>query len=253
VVVRAEAPIDAAHITEVNDALSLPMVDVAGSGDPKRPSEGAEGGYPRHMRDLDIRLALDDQLRELHRFDDDALVRHELGLHEGKRRIDVALIDSHLSGWEIKSDVDTLVRLAGQASVYGQVFDFVTIVTTARYVERAVAMLPDWWGVVVAGRAEGSGVELTPLREATPNDSVDAMSLVQLLWREEALDVLRAHGMARGLSSKARWYVWSRLAESMSLDELKAIVRQQIRGREEWPGGQLLPQCGATLSMPATR
>jgi hypothetical protein len=210
-----------------------------------------ESGYPRQMHDIDIRLALDADLRREHRAHPDTVIRHELGLQEGRRRIDVALLNGHLAGWEIKSDVDTLVRLAGQADVYGKVFDFVTIVTTARYLDRATAMLPSWWGVIVAER-NGEAVQLDQIRVPQFNSDVDAMSLAQLLWREEAISMLRELGAGKGLSSKARWYAWDRLVQTLSLDQLRTAVRQQIKGRLEWPGGQLSTPHDATSHMPAT-
>ena len=195
-------------------------------------------GYPQQMRDIDIRLALDSDLRRDHGHDSDTMIRHEFGLQEGRRRIDVALLNGHLAGWEIKSDVDTLLRLAGQADVYGKVLDYITIVTTARYVERATAMLPEWWGVIVAERVDGV-VSLEQTRAPRFNVDVDAMSLAQLLWRDEAIQLLRELGEGKGLSSKARWYAWDRLVNTLTLDELRTAVRQQIKGRQEWPGGQL--------------
>jgi hypothetical protein len=196
------------------------------------------------MRDIDIRLALDSDLRRDHCNDPDTMIRHEFGLQEGRRRIDVALLNGHLAGWEIKSDVDTLVRLAGQADVYGKVLDYVTIVTTSRYIERATAMLPDWWGVIVAERLDGI-VCLNQTRAPRFNKDVDAMSLAQLLWRDEAIQLLRERGEGKGLSSKARWYAWDRLVQMLSLDQLRTAVRQQIKGRQEWPGGQLSMPDGA--------
>jgi hypothetical protein len=201
--------------------------------------------YPQQMRDIDIRVALDSDLRRDHGHESNTIIRHEFGLQEGRRRIDVALLNGHLGGWEIKSDVDTLVRLAGQADVYGKVLDFVTIVTTARYVERATAMLPAWWGVIVAERLDDV-VHLEQTRVPELNTDVDAMSLAQLLWRDEAIQLLRELGEGKGLSSKARWYAWDRLVQTLTLDELRTAVRQQIKARREWPGGQLSMPSGAT-------
>lgn len=210
------------------------------------------GGYSRRMHDLDIRLELDRELRDRFADDDDVVIRHELGLEEGRRRIDLAVLNGHLSGWEIKSDADTLSRLAGQADAYGRVFDFVTIVTTDRYIAKATAKLPAWWGLTVASATE-SGAVLSEVRAATANEDVNALSLVQLLWREEAMDILREYELARGLSGKARWYVWNRLADAFPLSELKTLVREQLKGRREWTGGQLPSAGDAMLRTTAIR
>ena len=47
----------------------------------------------REMRDSDIRLALDKLLRKRHANEPDTIIRHEVGLCAGKRRIDIAIIN----------------------------------------------------------------------------------------------------------------------------------------------------------------
>lgn len=189
------------------------------------------------MRDIDIRLALDDHIRSSP-ISHGGVLRHELGLEEGRRRIDVALINGHLRGWEIKSDVDTLNRLAGQAESYGKVFDYVTLVTTDRFLDKARAKLPEWWGLTIARFGEADEVVLEDVRAARSNAAFDAMAVAQLLWRDEALDILRELDAARGLSGKARWYVWARLVEVLPVTELCARVRDVVRERPEWSGGR---------------
>ena len=160
-------------------------------------------------RDCDIRLALEARLVQQHGDEPDTLIRHEVGICAGKRRIDVAVVNSELVGYEIKSDVDTLTRLAGQADAYGSVLDRAVLVTTDRYIDSALPMIPNWWGIIVANTEQGN-VFLETYREPALNDKYDAFSLAQLLWREEALGELRLRGMGRGLSNKARHYVWTR-------------------------------------------
>ena len=199
-------------------------------------------------RDCDIRLALHRELVREHGDDPDTIVRHEVGICAGKRRIDVALINGELAGFEIKSDRDILARLAGQAKAYGSVLDRAILVTTERHLDGALAMLPSWWGITVA-YADQDSILLRPFRNAGLNNEYDAFSLAQLLWREEALDELRRRGMGRGLSSKARHYVWTALADAVLINDLRSIVRNRLKARQEWPGGQLREQSDATPQM----
>ena len=189
------------------------------------------------MHDADIRLALHSLLLRTYGDDADVLIRHELGLCAGKRLIDVAVIGSELVGYEIKSDADTLIRLAGQAQVYNRVLDRVILVTTQRHLAAAIAMLPRWWGIMVAGNADGT-VHLADVRPSALNSQVNALSLAQLLWREEALEELRLRGLGRGLSKKARHYVWTALTKAVGVNELRLIVRVRLRRRRQWPGGR---------------
>ena len=196
-------------------------------------------------RDYDIRLALEAKLVQEHGDEPDTLIRHEVGICAGRRRIDVALVNGELAGYEIKSDMDTLTRLTGQAEAYGSVLDRAVLVTTERHLDGALAMLPNWWGILVA-HAEQRNIRLETFRDPDLNDKYDAFSLAQLLWREEALDELRSRGMGRGLSHKARHYVWIALVDAISVNELRSIVRTRLKARPEWPGGQLHGQGDVT-------
>lgn len=197
------------------------------------------------LRDSDIRRELDALLRLRHGNDPDTLIRHEVGLCAGKRRIDVAIVNGELAGYEIKSDEDTLLRLEGQAAAYGQVLDRAVIVTTDRHLDHALDDLPEWWGVIVA-RKGPDGVILETIREPERNDQHDPFALSQLLWRDEVLEELRARGLAKGLSNKARHYAWLALA-ALPMDELRDLVRARLKARQDWPGGQLRELCDAKL------
>ena len=200
------------------------------------------------MRDIDIRHALDALLRARHAGETDTIIRHEVGICAGKGRIDVVTINSEICGYEIKSDEDTLNRLEGQVETYGQVLDRAILVTTKRHIDTAVRKLPDWWGVKVAHNKHGD-ICLESIREPVLNDTYDPFSLAQLLWREEALTELRLIDKNQGLSKKARHYVWTALADAVSLDDLRTIVRARLKVRPMWPGGQLHGSCDETPQM----
>ncbi|WP_024934033.1 sce7726 family protein [Actinomadura welshii] len=197
-------------------------------------------GDPR-LGERQVRQSLLSLLQDRHRDDPDTLIRHEMGLCAGARRVDLAVINGELAGFEIKSDQDTLERLAGQAADYGRVLDRVTLVTTDRYLVRAAALVPDWWGLVRAAPADGDEtgvVELGEVRAARVNSVQDPFAVAQLLWRDEALAILRARGQHKGVQRERRWLVWERLATVLPLPELRRLVCVQLKARQAWPGGQ---------------
>ena len=196
------------------------------------------------MRDGDIRLELDARLHRKHGNDPNTVIRHEMGLCAGARRIDVAVLNGDISGYEIKSDEDTLFRLVEQADVYRQVLDRVTLVTTPRHQEKSIALLPSWWGITIAQQRRGR-VILRPLRKAARNREINPFAVAQLLWRDEALDLLRDRGLAKGLSGKARHFVWHALARRIAIRDLRNLVREQVKARPDWPGGRLHAQSDA--------
>jgi hypothetical protein len=202
-------------------------------------------------RDTDLRQVLDFSLRERFSESSSTVIRHEVGICEGARRIDVAMINGHFSGWEIKSDYDSLRRLPGQVEAYGLVLDYATLVATERHLAKAVDLVPEWWGVMVATAGDRQPL-LSDLRKPHINREVDPMALAQLLWRDEVMAILSREGISRGLSGKARWYVWERLCESYSLRQMRSVVRETLKERQEWPGGQPQRQDDVTYRTPAT-
>lgn len=194
------------------------------------------------MREPQIRARLLASLHHRYGADPTTLIRQELGLCAGARRVDVAVINGELNGFEIKSDQDTLERLAGQAEAYGMVLDRVTLVTTSRYLDQAARIVPDWWGLIRAEpsieEAAADQIALTSVRPAMENIGHDAFALAQLLWRDEALAALQTLDLHHGLSRSRRWILWQRLAETVPLVELKRVVRDRLRARPGWPGGQ---------------
>src|SRR5258705_11381859 len=100
------------------------------------------------MRDQDIRSALHFDILKLPCHDEETLVIDELGLCEGDARIDIAVVNGTLSGYEIKSSADTLQRLPHQVAVYGRLFDQVTLVSSESHIEKAQGMIPPWWGII---------------------------------------------------------------------------------------------------------
>ncbi len=187
----------------------------------------------RGMRDVDIRRQLRVELGREYGDDPNTLIVDELGVEEGSFRVDVAVVNGSLHGYEIKSAIDTLVRLPGQLASYGRVFELMTLVASRRHADAASGLVPSWWGVVIAD-AEDEAVVLTEERAPSPNPSVDPYAVAQLLWRDEALELLKERGLARGLRSKPRRELWVALAVGVERDDLCAVVRERLRRRRTW-------------------
>jgi hypothetical protein len=139
------------------------------------------------MRDSDVRAAVRTYLGT--QYASDSRIVEEMGIWSGSARIDIAVINGELHGFELKSERDTLARLESQAELYSQVFDRLTLVAAKRHVDKAVSKIPRWWGVTSA-EFEGEKIALTPVQTAERNPNVDPLQLARLLWRSEALTVL---------------------------------------------------------------
>ncbi len=155
----------------------------------------------------------------------------ELGVEHGSSRIDVAVATSLLSGYEIKSDFDTLDRLARQMHAYQRVFDALTIVTTMAFVDEVEALLPDSWGVIVAKSSPAQQVTLVRRRQAAPNTRRDAMSLAAMLWRDEAYTFLVEQCGPVVRANATRGEIYETLATSVPLDVIRNRVLDALKLR----------------------
>lgn len=203
------------------------------------------------MLDSDVRVALKARLLEEHLGEPEStLVVDELGLC-GEARVDVALINGALSGYELKSARDRLDRLPNQVETYSRVLDFAHLVVAERHLEHSKGMLPSWWGIMVAREVDGI-LTLSSKRRARPNPRIHAPSLAQLLWREEGLSILSRNGIDRGLRSKPRHLIWERLASELPMDSLRQEVRDALKARRGWRGSPAPRGNAATSRLSST-
>jgi len=186
------------------------------------------------VRDMDVRKALKREVLKRHERDVDTLVLHELGLRHGTARVDVAVVNGALHGYEIKSDSDTLERLPAQIVTYGSVLDKATLVVGERHAEKAIALLPDWWGVKIATQGPRGGISLQEEKRFRMNPAVDPLAVAELLWSNEVRDILRELGFIEKELRKPRAYLYRELVEAIEVDELRDRTRRLLKAREKW-------------------
>lgn len=203
------------------------------------------------MRDLDIRRALRRRLAHQHRDDRDARVVEEFEVCLAAARIDLAVINGRIEGYEIKSDRDSLSRLGKQAEVYGRVFDRVIAVVGSRHLDQIILRTPAWWGVIEARTLKSGEVGLRTVRRSRTNPVLDARAVASLLRRHEQLQVLARHGLAVGRSSKPSPLLASALATELSLRDLRAEVRRSLCLRPGWRAVPLCESCDDSFQPPA--
>lgn len=194
------------------------------------------------MRDRDVRQSVWRWLENAHAGDPDTLMLDELGILNGATRVDIAVINGQIEGFELKSERDTLERLPAQRDLYNKVLDRISLVVAENHRKAAEEIIPAWWGLAIATKTQ-AGVEV--FRERTPdmNPALDPATLASLLWRDEALEVLARHGALAGVKSKPREVLYSRLSASLDLDTLRAEVRLALITRVGWRADRRSRQC----------
>ena len=185
------------------------------------------------MRDKDVRRAVRHRLRCEHDGDPDTRIVEEMGIWNGAVRVDVAVINGELAGYEIKSAQDTLERLPNQAALYSMVFERLYLVAADKHLDKASAAIPRWWGMISA-RTNGNAVELSTVRSSERNPSRDSLQLARLLWREETTSLLESRSALKGFRSASRERLSARLAEVFEPDNLADEVRRCLKNRETW-------------------
>ncbi|MBB3990491.1 sce7726 family protein [Croceicoccus naphthovorans] len=170
----------------------------------------------------------------------DTLVIDELGLDHGSCRIDIAVINGHIRGVEIKAEADNLERLPRQVAAYGDVVDKALLIAAPKHVELAMTIVPDWWGIMVVERGMNQGIKFRRIRPERANRNVDPLVLARLLWRPEAQAVLRDLGVPERDLRAPRETLYQRIVSELPLRKLAATVRLALKSRTTWRGPQPL-------------
>lgn len=186
----------------------------------------------KKMCDLDIRGPLLEKLR-IQNDGHDYRIIPEMAVCDGDARIDVAVANGSLCGYEIKSDVDTLDRLVSQCESYCKTFDKVYIVVGEKYKDVIADYIPTWWGVYIAYYNHSDTVEIAEQKKARRNKAISAESLLELLWREEIETLLKAHGI-KSTSGKNRRVLRKIAVDSIPLSEIRNFTRETLKTRTDW-------------------
>lgn len=203
----------------------------------------------KNTKDKTIREALinkltEDLILEQAKNNHPARIFSEFGVNHGKARIDIAVVNGIIHGYEIKSDADTLERLPEQCTAYNQVFDKITLVVGEKHIIDALQTIPIWWGVILAKEHENGKVKLGNIREPLKNPYQNKVAIARLLWKQEAIEILESKNKAKGVKGKYREFAYQRLASETSQEELKEIVNDKLFSRLDWRVDQQLLQCG---------
>jgi hypothetical protein len=164
---------------------------------------------------------------------ENCLIYDELGILKGNAIIDLAAITpTSLEGFEIKSGLDTLNRLPNQILCYNQVFDFITILTEPKYIEKVKAMVPEFWGVIQVEEI-GSTIDFKSMRNPQINPILDKRKVLELLWSMECHSILYELGL-KGHSKLRQKKLRDLLDQKLTHVQIKEYVFKYLSRRDEW-------------------
>lgn len=162
------------------------------------------------------------------------LIIDELGLLHGRSRIDIAVINRQIHGYEIKSEYDTLARLHTQLQIYRQTLQKLTIVTAPRHLSSIRRQVPTWCGLIQVQRGIQGDVQFLSIQPALTNPEVVPVMQAHLLWRSEVIDLLVEHGVPSKELRHPRVRLYQMLCDVLTLRELTTAIHRCMLHRKAW-------------------
>lgn len=185
-------------------------------------------------RDEDIRQALHQKRLAHLRHHPNTIVVDELGLAHAKSRIDVAVINGCIHGYEIKSGLDTLDRFEGQFEIYRQTLQKLTFVLSPRHVENVQQKAPEWCGLIEASLGSRKSVHFRVLRRPSKNPDVDPVMMAHLLWRPEAVRLLLELGHVEKELRGPRIELYRMISAKLKAADIIVKIREAMIKRQVW-------------------
>lgn len=153
-----------------------------------------------------------------------SVLANELIFLEGKRKADIVEINrEYLHVFEIKSDIDNLVKLESQITDYRKIFDYITIVTTEKNIKNVTRICPKKVGIIMVNNNH-----LEEIRKPLKYISKNKIALSSIMDREDLRIYL---GSTINRTSESR----KKLSKTFSVDTLEVITREILLRKHSKP------------------
>ena len=94
--------------------------------------------------------------------------------------------------------------------------------------------IPEWWGVIASVRGLRGAVNFDIIREARTNKKIDPISIAQLLWRNEAEEILQQKKLPPQILRQPRAVLYEYLVDTLNVCELRKFAREYFKKRKNW-------------------
>jgi hypothetical protein len=108
-----------------------------------------------------------------------------------------------------------------------------TIVIQRNFLNEVQSIIPKWWGIWLITQYNGE-FNVRVIRKGKLNKEIDLESVSRLLWKNEAIEILKEKGLHKGYLSKPRSHLYRRLTEYIDKPELQIMINEQLVHRESW-------------------
>lgn len=152
----------------------------------------------------------------------------ELVVHN--KRVDLCRINGSSIGYEIKSELDNLDRLADQVSAYSKVFDYVYVITHEKHRSAVEKLIPGHCGII-SYDFQDLKCAFAARRLALRSPHLDPRAQVASLSASDLARMLRMVGQKapRYKSDRA-----ARVVATLSQGEINDLFKQVLREKYGW-------------------
>ncbi|MFE7062042.1 sce7726 family protein [Sutcliffiella sp. NPDC057660] len=183
------------------------------------------------LNEIEVRTLLLNELNKIYGDCSNTRIINELGLENGASRVDVAVVNGIMHGYEIKSDLDNLFRLPRQMEYYNRAFERMTVVVGRKYVNEVRDIIPGWWGIKAVSKDQSRLIEIRKGRKVS---NQDPMLLIKLLWKKELEGFIDYIGLPKSYKKMRKNQLLSLLMKEAEIDVLKTYVYSVLKERENW-------------------
>ena len=149
----------------------------------------------------------------------------------GDSRADfIAITDGVISGYEIKSDLDSYARLKSQVRDYNKFCDTCYAVVGKSHQKGIVKRIPKFWGILVVSKESGN-TEVVELRPAEMNPKDITGNKLSLLWMRELRHIVAKNGL-RKYSTLNKRYLLKMLKELVPHARLMQALTDELFERD---------------------
>lgn len=156
---------------------------------------------------------------------------NEVGMVYQNVRLDVLHFHQlELTGYEIKSDLDTIKRLPNQVASYPTMTDKNYLVVGNHLYDEAIAILPDEWGIVRASEAV-SGVSLVIERDAIQNGIESVLELLshcQVPFLKKHVSLLLPESERKQFKQYPKYAMAEYLQNKMAQNPMWGLTLKQV-------------------------
>lgn len=149
----------------------------------------------------------------------------------GKSRADAILVTDKLTGFEIKSDHDSLERLSRQMKDYNRYCDENYVVAGTRLLEKAREQVPAYWGIFHVYINDTGELALECVRKAQKNPKVKLHNQLRLLWRNELVAIVKRYKLG-GVTTRNKVKLIALIEEKLPEDVIRREMIEELMERE---------------------